>query len=269
MKKSILILCAAIVAISLTAFGYINWRGTTTCQAPTATVKAIAVDNPLSNTLKMFPSKAFVYDIDTRYIWNITKEDLDKAKTITDILPAEATESIVSYGSVSVSIIDDNGDKIVSESGINEVLNPEQIQLLQPTDYTSNIYIKADYKKGIFGSEALENNDLTYFITIIPENDAQFPGGRNALISYLKENSKDVITGIDKNQLQPGKISFTITQNGTLEDIQLVSTSGLQEVDENFLELMTNVPGKWKPASNAKGETVDQKLVFFFGIQGC
>jgi hypothetical protein len=33
--------------------------------------------------------------------------------------------------------------------------------------------------------------------------------------------------------------------------------------------MITNMPGKWNPATNSKGEKVDQELVFFFGRQGC
>jgi hypothetical protein len=33
--------------------------------------------------------------------------------------------------------------------------------------------------------------------------------------------------------------------------------------------LANNLPGKWQPAENAKGEKVDQVLVLSFGIVGC
>jgi hypothetical protein len=36
-----------------------------------------------------------------------------------------------------------------------------------------------------------------------------------------------------------------------------------------MIELISNSPGKWKPAENSVGEKVNQKLVFSFGMMGC
>ena len=43
----------------------------------------------------------------------------------------------------------------------------------------------------------------------------------------------------------------------------------LLENDKKMIELITNLPGKWAPAENQKGEKVDQELVISFGLMGC
>ena len=51
--------------------------------------------------------------------------------------------------------------------------------------------------------------------------------------------------------------------------VELEESSGYPAIDKTMIELLTNAPGKWKPAKNAKGEKVDQQLVFSFGEVGC
>ena len=78
-----------------------------------------------------------------------------------------------------------------------------------------------------------------------------------------------MITDINMDRLRPGQVSFVITKTGIVDDVELLSTSGFDAVDERMVELITKLPGDWKAATNSEGMPVDHKMVFFFGIQGC
>ena len=258
MKRSILIICAILITISITAFGYLEWSDTVADQDEIS-------DN--ENIIDIRTATDLLYNVDSRFIHTITKESLNKAKSIIDILPEKATESIESYQAVKVSII--HGDKETSETGDGDLLNTAQLKLLQATDYSTNIHIRANYKSKKAGTSELENDYLVYYMTIIPEKEAEYISGRDALIAYLKENSKEKTAIIKQDQLEPGKVSFTITKKGTVSNIKLTSTSGYPSVDKTLVELITNMPENWHPATNSKGENVDQELIFFFGLEGC
>ena len=269
MKKSILIFCTVLTTFSLTAFGYMHWSNTVTDQKETSCSKTFFFDNVLVNTFTKQGDIDLFFDVDSRFGTTITKENLNKAKSIIDILPRKATQSIVTYYSARVSILDDNQETDQRETGNSEVLNDAQIKLLQATDYSTKIYIRADYKQKNRETGELEDSYLTYFITIVPEKEAEFVNGHDALIDYLKQGSKEKTAIIKKDKLQPGKVSFTVTKEGTIANVKLTSTSGYPSVDEALVDLITNMPGKWNPAMNSKGEKVSQELVFFFGLQGC
>jgi len=83
------------------------------------------------------------------------------------------------------------------------------------------------------------------------------------------ENSKEKTAIIKRDKLQPGRVSFTVTKDGAIKNVKLTSTSGYTSVDKTLVELITKMPKKWKPATNSKGDKVDQELVFFFGVAGC
>ena len=241
MKKIFTIIAISIISISLMSVGNINWDAE--------------------------PELDLLYKVDSRFFATITKSDLETAQTINDILPENATFSVVSYEDTEISIITDDGN--ITEAGHGNKINEAQISLLKKTDYTSNIYVRADYKIKNALYDKLDDRLLTYFITIVPKKEATYKPGYESLVNYLKNNSKESTRVIKQDKLQPGKVRFTVTKEGNIKNVNLESTSGYNSVDEVLLELISNMPGKWSPAVNAEGENVEQELVFFFGSEGC
>ena len=78
-----------------------------------------------------------------------------------------------------------------------------------------------------------------------------------------------MLINVDPEQLKPARLYFTVTKDGTIENLKLDSGSGYPEVDKKMMELITKTPGAWLPAKNSKAETVNQELVVFFGLMGC
>ena len=208
-----------------------------------------------------------LYKVESRFIHTITKEDLFRARSITDIVPKTATESVESYESVRVAVLDEEGE--TSKTGNSSTLSEAQLKLLRSTDYSTDFYIRANYQRKNAITGKLEKEYLVYYMTIVPEKQAEFGDGIEAVINYLKENSKEETAIIEQDQLRPGQVSFTVTKEGDIAKVKLNATSGYTSVDETLVELITSMPGKWKPATNAKGEKVDQEFVFFFGVEGC
>jgi len=271
MKKPILIFCSVVAIFSLTALGFTNWNNAVSDHNENLCRKSVVSDNHLVGSNNEKANLDLLYKISNRWS-TITKEELSKAKSITDIVPGEASKTRYSYKNVTVSIL--HNDKDVrdiktSEMGQSVEFNDAQIALLHSSDYSTNIRITAlsrlknDYT-GIF-----KDDSLVYYMTIIPEKEAEFAGGPNALIDYLRENSKEKIAIKEMDQLQPGKVFFTVTKNGTIANVKLMSTSGYSSVDNELVAIIVNMPGKWDPARNLNGEKVNQEFVLFFGIVGC
>lgn len=252
MKKSLLIFCTTLVAFSLMAFAYLN-------RSPEASkCMEIVSNNP-----------DFIFKVEPRFLATITKEDLLNAKSVIDIYPKEATQWIDSYQEVGVAILHEDVNVLKSAEGLDDRLNPAQLELLHSIDFSTNIRITSNCAKRTENLGNLEPYDLVYYMTVTPKNYAEYEHGNDDLIKYLKDNSAVITANLNRNLLQPGKASFTVTPKGTIENVTLISTSGYFLVDNHMLDLLNSMPGKWKPATDSSGQKVEQELVFFFGIQGC
>lgn len=266
MKQRIKIFSVALIALSLTAFGFINWN------APRVEhVEVLNRDIETKESQRVEegggkPDLDLVYHVDSRFIATITKQDLNNATSVLDIVPKSAEDwKKLSFQTVTIAILNDNDE--VREMGDSGLLSANQIKLLQETDYSTNFYIRALATTGHPTIGSMQ--EYAYYFTVIPEKETKFINGEDGFINYLKEESKEETAIIKRDKLKPCKIGFTITAQGTIADVKLMSTSGYSSVDERLVELITRTPGKWQPAENSNGEKVDQELVFSFGLMGC
>lgn len=273
MKKRILIICTVLTIVSLTSFAYTNWNNKVVVQEKMACSKAVSFENIDTNNIPQFlnllPNQApldLIYNLDSRFMTTITKEKLHHAKSVIDIFPKRETDKMESYEDVKVAIMQD--DKEISLIGTNENLTKAQLKLLKSTDYSTNFYLTANCKmRTEFGQ--LRYYNLVYYMTVVPEKEAEYTNGQDAVIEYIKENLKDKTTIITEDKLKPGRVSFTVTKDGTIANVKLESTSGYVSIDKELVNLITNMPNKWNAATNSKGKKVAQEFVFFFGLQGC
>ena len=254
MKKKIFILCVVLASLSIVTFGYMN-----------------------QNPMECKPEPDFFHGVDSRFNTTITKEELHNAKSIRDILPARAFNNVVSYETVRVSTVYTDpesysvvyADPAKSAEGSTYELNAEQLSIIRSASYSTNLCIRVDHKSRDTDSGELRDNYLQWFLTVVPENKAQYEGGEEAILTFLEEQSRQKIANLDRNKLSPGKVSFTVSKTGTIEDVHLTYPSGYPSVDSHLIDLVKVMPGRWKPASNSQGEQVGQEFVVFYGVEGC
>ena len=268
MKKSILIISAVVITLSLIAFGILQPNNSEVNELKESNAVVMSTTTKDKITDRIFTD--FIYDVGPRFS-PIKKSDLDALRSFNDIIGQEHANRIVEYKWVTVVLIIDDKESNVREFGTSDVLTEAQLKLLHSFDYSTNLMIAADYQGKNKETGALEDTHWTPYLTIVPETQAEYSEGKDALKEYLKEHSKASrdIANVDPEKLQPAKLYFTITKKGTIENVKLDRTSNYPLVDEAMIELIKNTPGTWKPAENLKGEKVDQELVVSFGLMGC
>jgi len=267
MKKRTIIFSLAVTILSLT-LGFIIWNEVITDQKVALRYEPVAFNTQAEPNINVEDIPDFFYSIGTRFAV-IKKTDIDKARSINDFLPLKQTQKIEIYKSVKVIILDDSKQTDLRETGNTATLNAAQIKLLQSTKHSTNILIRADYQEKNKDTNELQDGYSTPYLTIVPEKQAVYVNGMDALINYLKENSKEKTTIVQKDKLQPGKLYFTVNKKGNIVNAKITATSGYPSIDKMMIDLITKAPGQWESANNYKGEKVDQELVFSFGIIGC
>lgn len=261
MKKSIGVLSIVLGAIGLTAIGIINQP-----TEPAIEVSNIEPTKTLADNESTSPPD-FAFDMGSRFFATISKEDLEKAKSVTEIIPKDADWSAYPIKNVRVKLITDNTE--VSESGYDLTLNQQQLSLLKTANYSDNLRLLGSYGNVNAFPFVDEQYDLNYMITVVPEKEAAYAEGKDKLLAYLKENSSVIVSSVQGQNLGAGKIAFTIDTQGNVANVRLIGTSNHLFVDQHMLNLIPKLSGKWIPAENARGEKVEQTLVFSFGSMGC
>jgi TonB family protein len=235
---------------------------------PTTSTAAVALDLGLSTYLRGTPTQIF-YDLDSRFLLTVTKDQLRAAKTIHDIVPEHLGQEGVSYSSVSIRTVERKGGTEIVASGTDQVLDAEQRKFLWSLDYSDSFVIHAWSRPNNGAAVTTSDNHFTPHVTIVPEHEAVNSLGKEAMIAHVQNGTSAFAYLVDAQTLRSGKVHFTVDKAGMVSDVRLSESSGYPALDARVLELLNTLPGTWSAASNAAGEAVEQEFVFSFGTVGC
>ena len=270
MKKNVIIISAVLIAISLIVFSVINRNDTKTNEMETLESNDVAMTTEAKEktTKRIFTD--FIYDVGPRFN-HIKKSDLDKVKSFDDFIEDEFAQRIVEYKSVSVIIMKGDKKSDIREDGKGGDLIESQLKFMQSLDYSTNFTVWADLKEKNKETGKFEHTHWTPYLTIVPEKQADYIEGADAIKTFLKDNSKAAreSANVDPEKFKPAKLYFTVTKTGTIENVRLDRSCNYPLVDKAMIELISSTTGKWMPAESLNGEKVDQELVVSFGLMGC
>ncbi len=268
MKKKIAFIGLAIVGLSLTAFGISNIKKENSNSKKDTIGKLEETSKSLDD---LFEKKEYDFHISvgTRFTNVATLEDIQNANSIEDFIPQEQIDQVSKYTSVKITLLDDYKETDIFAIGKDDILTADQKKILQSLDYSSNFLVRGDF---VGTKEFQRNHNYSYFtpfMTVIPHTEGYYEQGMDALLYYLRAKSEEISSQYQKEDFKSGKLYFTISKEGKISNINLTSTGGFTELDNKMVEILNNLEGKWIPAKNAKGETVEQTLVIAFGVIGC
>lgn len=270
MKKCILILAKALAILSFLIIGFTNANKETTTRSTPLQNKTLALENKISEGPIIITIPDLYYGVDTRFA-AIKKTDIDKATTIYDFLNEGEKQQIAHVNSVDIITIKNNQQSDMRQYGTSDRFTDAQLKLIRSTPYFNHFTIRTEFKKKNTETGKLEERFFGPNITIVSEKQATYVDGKDALITYLKDNNKEDMNIIENNKLGSIKLSFIITKEGKVSEVKYdVMTTGYPSLDKKLMRLIKNIPGKWTPAENFKGEKMEQELVFTFGpANGC
>jgi len=191
----------------------------------------------------------------------ISKEQLTEAKTIQDLNKHYKSSWVKAYKSVEILATHEGViKKIVSENG---TLTPEQKDFLDKADENTEIAIRVLY----LPDNNLKNNELkrsNFSFKVVPEKEAQFVGGAEALKQYLR---KTAIVNLPEGCIQQyalTAVKFTISTDGEIINTHVFESSKDEEIDALLVATISKMPS-WKPAEYANGLKINQDFVFTVG----
>jgi hypothetical protein len=197
---------------------------------------------------------------------SIQEAKLDKINTLTDLDKLYPASWVREYISVEISAYK-NGIQ-TKASGISDVLNQEQKELIRLADLSSDIAVIVTY----IPNNSLKNNPAKQYdfkVTIMPDKNAIYSEGVEQLNQYLQENSIANIKAGSFTGYDLTAIKFTITEQGDISDIKVAMPSKDTKIDKMLVEAISKMPS-WKPAAFSNGLKVKQDFVLTIGnMENC
>ena len=273
MKKGTLLIGIALLATAFGVYTLLQINNDHTSEAvalssSTETMAEAKVDDKAVPATITFEKGDFFYDIGSRFN-SITKEQLFAARSFSDFIGDEHDQRIISYSALNVIILEDSEKTNLRVDGRGGDFTQSQLDFIKTLEYSTNLLVWAEYTEDSPWSGKIEESHWTPYLTIVPEQQATYSEGKNALLAYLMTNSKQAINELTSNDYKPGKMYFTITKEGRLENVKVHSSSGYSDIDALLEKLLKDAPGSWQPATDGEGNKVAQELVLSFGNMGC
>ncbi len=207
------------------------------------------------------------YNIGPRFA-PIKMSAIRKAKRVEDILNEEDSKNLEGLETVTLKQLVAERFNGIEAKGNDADLNESQLRFLSSLNHSDHFALQAEF---------LLQNELKQYIsdfilphyTIVPETQTFYIPGKRNLLNFIRSENKAFTKGMTNDDLGLAMIYFVVKADGSIGEIYIDQRSSSPAVDANLIRILENLPGKWEPATNAKGEKVDQELVLTFGLPGC
>lgn len=182
---------------------------------------------------------------------------------------------IIDY--LSVNITSTHNGKTLTAHSNNDQLSLEQKRVLATADLNTEISIKVRFKYKDLVNDAPAHDKIiegNVSVTVVPETEAQFPGGYTELRNQLTKSvmsklpSGGAAESMYADKISRSVVKFTINEEGKVVDASISNTSTDSFLDILLVNAVYHLP-KWKPAKNVKGQFVKQQFNFSLGSGGC
>lgn len=270
MKKGIIIIGIVIGVFGLTAFALVEKQSDQTQvekpvvegNDPVGDYFGLESDD-MNRPLRL---RELDYRVQGRNNRPVSLEKLTSAKLVGDIIPYYPSSWMTEY--ISVEILTTYNGSEISAMGPNDVLTVEQKKVFASIDIPAEIEFNVRYKSQNVVTKKIEDRLMNVSFSVIPEVKAEYIGGYDQMITYLKESSKGKVSAKDFNPANPATVFFTVNAQGEVGQVELDHGCGDAEIDKLAVELVKSMP-KWKPANNSRGVAVKQNFRFVLGFAGC
>ena len=176
------------------------------------------------------------------------------------MIVCDDTNTIYFMGEYTKGMVQENGEWMVKESTLSDEKEDTEENLREWDDAGCEV-LKA---KEVIATEPIRPNPKKVYDVV--EQMPSFPGGKKAMMEYLKENTEYPAKAV-KNKIQGRVIvQFTVDEKGRLSDIKVVK-SVEPYLDAEAVRVVKSMP-RWNPGmQNGKAVKVRYTLPVTFRLQ--
>ena len=258
MQKRILILVVTLAVIGYSIYGFMD-KESIAINGELASVSESEVFTELFSEESILKEEDLFYSVGGRFKHAITPEKLKRVKSIDDIITDYPSNWVSEYEKVEV-LTYRKGEEVKEES--NDIVFSEgQKQLLRSLNTSDAIYFNIKYEVEDAESGPPDLREMHIAVAVVPHTPAEYIGGYQFMMDYLKSKSAHKIVGKIKEDMNFTRLDFLVNEDGIVEDVNLKDSSGDPEVDALLFRLISEMPS-WNAAKNVQDEPVVQRLEF-------
>lgn len=260
---------AALIGLGSMSFAWLTWNQDSSRQIiENKAPKTSSVRSNIEYATETFGEHEFHLSWHTRFR-EIKKSAVLNAVSIQDLMSLPELEEMEKLIGMTLESVKNDQPSGNIQRSLSLDFTAEQKQRLVSADFSENFRIYLDYMKldPFSNKESVEYSSPHF--TIVPETMASYEGGNRALVQFMSNGSHSETILLKDKRVSPAKFKFTVSKTGTLKNIELDKSCGFPFVDQLLMSLIKQAPGKWSPAKDRFGNTVDQEFYFFFGEMGC
>jgi len=197
---------------------------------------------------------------------SITKDALIQAEHVDDLNKYYKSSWVEEYKSVSITAM--NNGTAITETVSNDKLSEAQKKIMNAADPASKITVDILYVPNNT-LKVKEEKEINFSFILDPDQDAQFPGGEEALERYIEKTAQSLIPNSSFDQHLVAAIEFTIDESGNVVDASIYDHNPYdkneqQERDKILLDAICAMP-QWIPAQYTDGPKVKTNYVLTAG----
>ncbi|MDF1697935.1 MAG: TonB family protein [Saprospiraceae bacterium] len=211
----------------------------------------------------------------------VTKTEVRKITSIMDFWSEEerAKQKLDGFKEIWVVNLKDYPDWTLDVNEIQDeykAISPtveytkEQLAIIENAEYSDHLRFSARFNSVRLSTGKVKENVLiSQSMSLVPDVQAAYQGGFDALVDHLKVSSKEKVKHVQRDKVGICRVFFTVSKLGTITNVNMVESSNYPDVDEAMIKIVKEIPLKWTPAQDGNGAQVDQEFVFTFGVAGC
>jgi hypothetical protein len=200
------------------------------------------------------------YNVTAIYQRAVVKTALASVAMVSEITDGFPVNWISRYKSVTLTA---DKRKPLTAPTRDGRLSGAQLRMLESIEIGQRLDVRVDYQYKDPVTGFLQDQRITYSVTVAPEVEAAFEGGRQQLLQYFGMGCVNRITASNL-KVRPARVRFVIDECGTPCNARVTVSTGNGWADDLLLRAVNRMP-RWKPARDGKGRPVRQELELLVG----
>ena len=248
-----------VLAIGLTTFTFNQVEEKALNNAEQSLTSSLVIQEAdlKSEATPYFRDMIFSFWVQGHYTHPANLGRLQNIHSLDELISAYPGHLLHQHQTIALSL-SSTGEKLENSTETDR-LSMEQLQLLKSAHLADEIFINVKFISKNAVTNVIEDGEMDFVVTVVPDKEAEFPGGNEELLKYLRNNCNIRLTRKEPFPMKDMLIEFNVNNKGNIEHVRFIQDSGIPEANKTIERVLGTMP-KWRAAEDQNGKKIFQKF---------